>query len=112
MLDAVAAVLVLAVVALVWRLLYWIVERRLSTRPWVRVHRRGVPRARNGDPYTLQELREYIPRGWRRPALARTDVGRNCDVFRSLMRFAGVADHSDLDVARLADQIYQDIAAR
>ena len=42
------------------------------------------------EPYTLDQLRSFIPAGWRRPKVPRTDVGRNCDLFRELMRFAGV----------------------
>ena len=41
------------------------------------------------DPYTLPQLGEVIPMGWRRPALVRTEIGRNCDLFRALMRWAG-----------------------
>ena len=61
------------------------------------------------DPYTLGELREHIPRGWRRPAKACTDVGRNCDIFRSLLRYAGVNAHSDEDVEAYARRLHQDI---
>ena len=56
--------------------------------------------------YTLDQLREYIPAGWRRPRIPRTDVGRNCDLFRALMRFAGVATHSNDDVEQYAHQLY------
>ena len=61
------------------------------------------------DPYTLTELRKHIPRGWRRPAKACTDIGRNCQIFRSLLRYAGVEAHSDEDVAVHADRLYQDL---
>ena len=57
--------------------------------------------------YTLDQLRSYIPAGWRRPKVPRTDVGRNCDAFRELMRFAGVAAHSDSDIRQRAYQIYE-----
>ena len=33
-------------------------------------------------PYTLDELAEVIPRGWRRPRVAQTGAGRNVDTFR------------------------------
>ena len=59
------------------------------------------------EPYTLDQLRSYIPAGWRRPKVPRTDVGRNCDLFKELMRFAGVAAHSDNAVRQRADQLYQ-----
>ena len=41
------------------------------------------------EPYTLGELAEYIPFGWRRPKPSRTAAGRNCDVFCHCMRWAG-----------------------
>ena len=58
------------------------------------------------EPYSLAELREYIPRNWRRPRAPRTDAGRNAAIFHSLMRYAGSADRSDGDVAQYAEQIY------
>ena len=39
--------------------------------------------------YSLPELGEVIPFGWRRPTVSRTGVGRNCDLFQSLIRWAG-----------------------
>ena len=41
------------------------------------------------EPYPLGELAEFIPRGWRKPRVSRTAVGRNCDVFAHCMRWAG-----------------------
>lgn len=41
------------------------------------------------EPYTLDELAEAIPAGWRQPKLKRTGIGRNCDVFASAMAWAG-----------------------
>ena len=37
------------------------------------------------EAYSLQELGEVIPFGWRRPIVSRTGIGRNCDLFVSLM---------------------------
>ena len=51
--------------------------------------------------YLLEELADYIPRGWRRPRLAETAVGRNCALFDGLMRWAG--SHPDGDLAWRAD---------
>ena len=51
--------------------------------------------------YLLEELTDYIPHGWRRPQLAETAVGRNCDLFRGLMRWAG--SHPDGNLAWRAD---------
>ena len=41
------------------------------------------------EPYTLGELAEYIPFGWRRPKVSRTAAGRNVDVFCHCIRWAG-----------------------
>ena len=41
------------------------------------------------EPYTLDELAEFVPFGWRRPKVSRTAPGRNCDVFAQCMRWAG-----------------------
>ena len=35
----------------------------------------------NRDPYTLPELGEVIPLGWRRPAVCKTAIGRNCKIY-------------------------------
>ena len=59
--------------------------------------------------YSLAELRRYVPRGWRQPRPPRTDIGRNCAIFTSLMRYAGSAHHSDDAVRQHADQLYQQI---
>ena len=39
--------------------------------------------------YSLRELGEHIPRGWRRPRIPTTDAGRNCAVFHSLRSWIG-----------------------
>lgn len=59
--------------------------------------------------YSLAELAAYIPHGWRRPTVPQTDAGRNDSLFRALLRYAGHARHSDADVARCAQQLYQQI---
>ena len=41
------------------------------------------------EPYTLDEMAEFVPFGWRRPKVSRTAAGRNCDVFAHCMRWAG-----------------------
>ena len=61
------------------------------------------------EPYTLAELREYIPRNWRRPRVPQTDAGRNAAVFQGLMRYAGSPEPSDADVAQYAEQLYADL---
>lgn len=44
---------------------------------------------RRRDPYSLDELAESIPEGWRRPTVSRTGIGRNVDVFTSCIKWAG-----------------------
>ena len=64
------------------------------------------------DGYTLDELRTYIPQGWRRPRPpSRTDVGRNHDVFKALMKVAGSQGRSDREIAQHAVRIYREIDA-
>ena len=59
--------------------------------------------------YSLDEIREFIPAGWRRPKISKTDIGRNDQLYRDLVRYAGHAKHSDADVADHAQQLYQQI---
>ena len=54
------------------------------------------------DPYGLEDLAAPIPRGWRRPALPASAVGRNCAIFGALMRFAGHAENQLADLAAAA----------
>ena len=53
------------------------------------------------EPYTLDELAEFVPFGWRRPKVSRTAAGRNCDVFCHCMRWAG--SPANLNSAVLAE---------
>ena len=39
--------------------------------------------------WSLPELSDYIPTGWRRPAKRVTGIGRNCDTFSACMAWAG-----------------------
>ena len=57
------------------------------------------------EPYTLDELRSFIPDRWRRPRVARTDVGRNYGLFRTLLRYAGVESRSDAEVRVYGEQL-------
>ena len=41
------------------------------------------------DPYSLEELADYIPFRWRKPKVSRTAAGRNCDAFCHCMKWAG-----------------------
>ena len=53
------------------------------------------------DPYTLDELAEVIPFGWRVPTLKRTGIGRNVDLFRAAMRESGKPRNWGKDVTAL-----------
>ena len=59
----------------------------------------------NGPPggWTLTELADWVPAGWRRPGRnLRTAEGRNCSLFLSLCRFAGSAAGRRADLAGAA----------
>ena len=59
------------------------------------------------DAYSLPQLGEVIPFGWRRPIVSRTGVGRNCDLFESLMRWAGCSENRTNDCLAAAHVINQ-----
>ena len=62
----------------------------LSHNPMSSAHGPGfVTNWFHREPYSLPQLGEVIPMGWRRPQVSRTGVGRNCDLFQSLIRWAG-----------------------
>ena len=61
------------------------------------------------EAYTLEELRAYVPRGWRQPRPPRTDAGRNPALFHELMRFAGSPERTDADIRHHAEQLYGEI---
>ena len=54
------------------------------------------------EPYTLHELAEVVPIGWRRPRRVRGGVGRNCALFEAAMRWAGSWANRDLPVLEAA----------
>ena len=54
------------------------------------------------SPFSLDELSEVIPRGWRLPTAPSTEPGRNCALFRSLLKWAGALAHRDLPVLPMA----------
>ena len=58
-------------------------------------------------PYTLPQLGEVIPMGWRRPTLVKTEIGRNCDLFRALMRWAGKPENIVNDCLAAAHVVNQ-----
>ena len=49
-------------------------------------------------PYPLEQLARVIPFGWRAPDVRQTGVGRNCDLFRAGMVWAGRKANARLDV--------------
>ena len=62
----------------------------LTHNPMSKAHGPGfVTNWFHREAYTLPHLGEVIPFGWRRPAVCKTAIGRNCDLFRALMRWAG-----------------------
>ena len=52
--------------------------------------------------YSLDELAEPIPKGWRLPAAPSTEPGRNCALFGSLLKWAGALANLDLPVLAMA----------
>lgn len=60
-------------------------------------------------PYPLQELGEVVPFGWHKPAIPKTEIGRNCTMFAALMKWAGSPANLGLPVLPEAMAIYRDI---
>ena len=50
------------------------------------------------EPYSLDELAETIPQGWRMPHVPTTEAGRNDSLFRALMRWSGMPRNWGVDV--------------
>ena len=61
------------------------------------------------DPYTLPQLGEVIPLGWRKPTIAGTAIGRNCSMFDALRRWAGKPENRGNDVLAAAMSINEEI---
>ena len=61
------------------------------------------------DPYTLPQLGEVIPLGWRKPTVAETAIGRNCSMFDALRRWAGKPENRENDVLAAAMSINEEI---
>ena len=59
------------------------------------------------QPYSIPQLGEVIPTGWRRPTLVRTEIGRNCDLFNALMRWAGKPENMVNDCLAAAHVVNQ-----
>ena len=54
------------------------------------------------EPYSLRELSNVIPLGWRRPSVVLSPIGRNVTLFRTLMRESGKPSNRDLPLMPLA----------
>ena len=52
--------------------------------------------------YSLDELAEPIPKGWRLPIAPSTETGRNCSLFRSMLKWAGSSLNCELPVLPMA----------
>ena len=80
----------------------------LSHNPMAQAHGPGfVTNWFHRAAYSLPELGEVIPFGWRRPTVSRTGVGRNCDLFQSLIRWAGCPENRENDCLAAAHVINQ-----
>ncbi len=71
------------------------------------VEREGWVVTYGGPPggWTLYELADWIPKGWRRPRPPATAEGRNCSLFMALCRFAGTSAGRTADLAIEAEQL-------
>ena len=52
--------------------------------------------------YSLDELAEPIPKGWRLPTAPSTETGRNCALFGSLLKWAGSPFNLEIEVLSVA----------
>ena len=62
-------------------------------------------------PYSLDELAEVIPFGWKRPTVPRTAIGRNWMTVLALLKWAGSPVNQHLPVLPAAMSIYPQIMA-
>lgn len=61
------------------------------------------------EPYELNKLAKIIPVGWKKPVVATTGIGRNCDLFKACMKWAGSPTNAGLDVLPAAISANQSI---
>ena len=85
----------------------------LTHNPLEETHRTGEFRAHWGHRCgrSLEELAEPIPRGWRLPVKPTTEVGRNCALFASLMKWAGALGNREFEVLSMARATNDDLDA-
>ena len=76
----------------------------LTHNPLDEAHEPGEFRAHWGHEYgrSLDELAEPIPRNWRLPIVPRTEVGRNCSLFHSVLKWAGSPANLKAEVLAVA----------
>ena len=76
----------------------------LTHNPMHSAHRAGEFQTHWGctEPYSLGELAEPIPKGWRLPVKPTTEAGRNCALFVALMTWAGSPANIGLEVLAMA----------
>ena len=82
----------------------------LTVNPMSRAHPTGFKCAwgRRG-PYTLDELAQIIPFGWRKPVVSCTAIGRNVSLFDALRRWAGKEENKENDVLAAAMSINREV---
>ena len=82
----------------------------LSHNPMSKAHGPGfVTNWLHREAYTLPQLGEVIPLGWSKPRIKQTGIGRNCDLFESLMGWAGRPEnqrHNCLAAAQVINQTF------
>ena len=76
----------------------------LTHNPMRSAHRHGGFLTHWGrkQPYSLGELSEVIPKGWRLPVKPTTEAGRNCALFVALMKWAGSPANIGREVVAVA----------
>lgn len=75
------------------------------------VHDGGIiGRWGSDEPYELDTLAKVIPLGWKKPKIATTGIGRNCDLFNALMKWAGSPKNLNNPVLTAAIIANQDMA--
>ena len=60
------------------------------------------------QPYTLAELGELLPKGYRLPRLPKTAIGRNVSLFQALMRFAGRPANREVPLMPVAEALNEE----
>ena len=76
----------------------------LTHNPLPETHEPGEFQTNLGHkrPYSLGELSEVIPKGWRLPVKPTTEAGRNCALFGSLLKWAGSPFNLEIEVLSMA----------